>query len=332
MDEQLENIYLNINLYGGNEPYFNTANYDTTRITPILAEPENYLLGIEQASVSLLDVPIFLWKDNKFKIIMEYDGTVVEKFLQFIPNETVTNPYGNSIWSYNEFVKIINVALKDGFDDLKAIHPTAPPTESPFVLYDSSTELYSFYAQKLYDTNTNTIKVSFNYELFYYFGGFPSFVNELAPQIYYAQILVYNQYFNSVKSDTYYKMVSSFNTNYRWYDLQRIEIHSNSIPIYPDIEGDTQTNRTIQKLLDLEVKDFELNPSQIIQYTSSDEKIWKSIKDSMNLQRINLKFVWIDKDNNIYPLFLDKDEPTTVKIRFKSRYAEQLEEENNLSL
>ena len=130
------NIYYNIRIKGS-DTNDNRARFNVNSIQTVVDNPLNYELAVERFKVPTTVIPIFIWKgDDYFRITMTYDNSTVVQPLLFIPN-TNNQLYGNAIWNYQEFVDIINVALSSAYSALKLLEPLMPPTEAPFITYNS---------------------------------------------------------------------------------------------------------------------------------------------------------------------------------------------------
>jgi hypothetical protein len=329
--DNLENIYYNLTIYGDEiNPYFNKIESDITRTKPLINHPEDYLVGVERLSVSTINIPLFLWDDKEFIITLEYNDQDFTVPLQYVQTTIGTQLYGNSIYTYTQMLDILNKALLDAFNNLKTVYPTAPPTEAPYIIFNPSTKLFTLYAEQLYDSSTDTIKIYFNKELYSLFQSFPTFFSDDPSKV---QILVYNQFLNSetINTKPYYKMIGSYPTLSFWFDLQNIEVRTQSIPIYPDFEP-TSLNQTVQKIGDFNIVNSNITQSQVFQYFLGSNVFWKSLIVSESLQRIQLKFYWVDKRGKAREMYQSSSDPTTLKLRFKNLYSEVDEMRNATEL
>ena len=150
VDRSEDNVYYNIRITS--ETSGELAQYSENRVSPIIQEPSKYKLAVERFRIPAVNIPIMLWKPDFFKVTMSYAGTDITETLQFIPNSTDPDFYGDAIWNYQEFIDIVNKALSDAFTTIKGIHAGAPPTEAPFLTYEADTQLFTFNAEQLYDT------------------------------------------------------------------------------------------------------------------------------------------------------------------------------------
>ena len=102
-DEQ-NNIYFNITTKAGDRSIFQ---FDENRVQPVLNDPSEYELAVVRFTVPVDSIPVQNWKNDKYKIGIEYNGTLIEKFVQFLPYATDGKPfYPNTIgqiWSYQQW-------------------------------------------------------------------------------------------------------------------------------------------------------------------------------------------------------------------------------------
>ena len=80
IDKQEDENFVYVNL-----DKFNTNNFPIdaklsfNKIDQILYNPEDWLIYIDQFSIPLYAIPLFQFKENKYKITLEWNGTSVQK-------------------------------------------------------------------------------------------------------------------------------------------------------------------------------------------------------------------------------------------------------------
>jgi hypothetical protein len=342
--DDIDNVYYNVRIRNTTLALYKPAVYSVNRVAPILEKPDEYEMAVVRFSVPSTNIPIMLFgeqpydpitnpssKVDKLIISMSFDGAVVEKPLLYQPvasaDSSIDALYGPAIWSYQQFIDMINVALKSCFDDLKALKPLAPPTIAPNMIYNPVTELCSLYAEQLYDTGNPalppappaTIKVFFNNALHAYFPSLQTFEQEdLEPQAF--QLLIKNNFNNSatISGTPYYYMEQEYRTLELWNDFNNIVFETNSIPVEPEFQP---TEKDVSRRL---ITDFEpvenINNRQKLQYFGVGWKRYYDLKSAYPLRRIDLNIYWEDNEGKLYPIYISYDEALTIKILFRKKH------------
>ena len=128
-DEQ-NNIYFNITTKAGDRSVFQ---FDENRVQSILKKPSEYELAVVRFTVPVDSIPVQNWENDKYKIGIEFNGTVIEEFVPFLPYATDGTPFYpgtiGQIWSYQQWVDNMNGSLKTLHDNMLVAEPTFPPTK-----------------------------------------------------------------------------------------------------------------------------------------------------------------------------------------------------------
>jgi hypothetical protein len=326
MADDEDNVYYNIRVHNSSTTgELLQMTYSQNRTVPILKNPDNYELAIVRFYIPNV-VPIFRWKydpadGNPLTITMKYDGAEVKKDLVLLDYCSACVP-AESVWTYQQMLDMINVALTDAFTDLKVLKPAAPPTQAPFMTYDSKSQLCSFNAQTLYDINTTTIEVLFSSELYNRF--FPSLltrVNISPPSNVDIRLTVQNLYNNSAtyNASPYYIMTQEYSTLALWNDIQTILLETDSIPVEPEFEPG-ESNKTKRIITDFEPI-TEINDRQAFQFYPQGPLRWYSLTSQYPLRRIDLKIFWQDRDGTVYPMNYLAGQTFTLKLRFRKKHS-----------
>lgn len=197
-----DRIYYNIDVREGRLaptglPY---AEFSIERSQPILANPKDYYLTISRFNVPVLDTPILLmpigtayygvapippainWSD--FTVTLSYLGVDFQQTVIYetqTPNVTPPTvpgyidpnaPYYYSVYAYNDFIRMVNLAFQNAFNALNTHFGGAQPqTEAPYYIYNSETELFSLVTQYSYLTSAVTpCEIFLNANLLTYLG------------------------------------------------------------------------------------------------------------------------------------------------------------------
>ena len=341
--DDTSNIYYNIRIVNDSKSLFKTATYSVTRTAPIVDKPDDYELAVVRFSVPASNIPIMVWGDtpydvktnpsskvDKFSVSMTFDGATVTKFLQFYPNTTGNDFYGNTVWNYTEFVQSINGALADAFIDMKIAKPAAPPTTAPFMIYNSSNRLCSLLAPQTYLIGLPyeapipaTVQVYFNTALYTYFPSIMSFEQEELDPLSH-QILFQNQGDNLrvIGAVTYIEIVQEYSTLALWSDFTTIVFETDTIPVEPEYQP-SQNDTTRRLITDFEPLE-DINNREKFQYFGSGWKRYYDLRSSYPMREIDIKAYWEDRDGKLYPIYLGADEALTMKILFRKKLPLQL--------
>tara|TARA_R110002126_G_scaffold45043_3_gene127926 strand:- start:1253 stop:2206 length:954 start_codon:yes stop_codon:yes gene_type:complete len=310
------NIYYNIRIKGS-DTNDNRARFNVNSIQTVVDNPLNYELAVERFKVPTTVIPIFIWKgDDYFRITMTYDNSTVVQPLLFIPN-TNNQLYGNAIWNYQEFVDIINVALSSAYSALKLLEPLMPPTEAPFITYNSDTQLLTFNIEQVY---SNTTKVYLSEFLYLLVVSFQNYNLKLPSGDYIFQMLCKDNRNNStiINGKNYYSTKQEYSTLFLWNDFTTLLFETNLIPVNPEYL-DSQNNDTRRILSDFQPLEG-LNDRVSIQYYPSGPLRFYDLTNNTALSDMDLNIYWEDKTGTLYPLYLTDDDVLTMKILFKKKY------------
>ena len=315
------NIYYNvlINYLNSSEKSalgFPIASFKETRVDAILKNPSEYELAIERFKVPTFSIPILFFKSNYYYVRMSYNGDTITQPLVYVPNGGEPL-YGNVIYNYQDFIDILNNALSSCFTILKGVQPGAPPTERPFVVYDATTQLCSFYAEQLYDINgPPTIKVEMSNSLYHLF---PSWQTISQADFEWYQIVIKNNKNNSTvyNAKNYYIMTQEYSTLALWNDLQSVIFYTDSIPINQELEP-SQANKTRRIVTDFEPLD-DVNIRDSLQFFPQGPLRFYDLKSDYPLNTIDIKVRFQTKDGQIYPCYVFPDNQISLKILFRKK-------------
>jgi hypothetical protein len=190
-------IYYNITITNPNN-FSRRATYFETRSSAIIENPSEWHLAVIRFIISGASIPILVPRIQPFpnvdvnktiySITMSYGGSNVQQFITYVPanNYPPPTPFTSTsprqpitfyyyIYSYQDFIDMINTTFESVFTALKVLQPAAPPTKAPYMVFDSVTGLISIIAPLEYDPDyvgAPTIEVFFNGQLFTLFESF----------------------------------------------------------------------------------------------------------------------------------------------------------------
>lgn len=309
-----DNIYYNIEVRN-KEGTFDQLKYSENRTIPILNKADDYELAVVRFNLPAQLIPIFIWPgNNTFFITLEYNNTVITKYLQFIPNSSGSDFYGDTIWEYQELITIMNKALTDAFTDLQTAEPTIPINESPFITLNQDTRLCILY------THTNffgsLIKLNFSNNLYTRF--FNSFWAHYIPVTDTFEIqLQTDQGEETINGISYFLTKQSFSTLALWSDIKSIIFQTFKIPVQTELEQG-QGNVTRLVITDFNVGS-DINDRTNIQYFPQGPLRYYDLQSNKELREIDLFVNWEDKKGKTYPLYIQDNEVFTMKIKFTKK-------------
>jgi hypothetical protein len=288
-EDQEDNVYYNVRIYNDTETASIPATFNENRTVPILENPSDYELAVERFKVPASIIPIFLWKpDNLWFITLSYDGTDVQKQLQFIPNAeypgSVNFGFTDAVWSYQHFVEIINNAFSSAFTDLKVLKPLAPQTEAPWMTYDAVTELFTIHTETSYDITTATpMFITFSYDLFALFPSFYAKTSDVplpagANKFITLTVKDYRNNTETIGGTDYFFFQQEYKTLALLNDFVSIVFESDTIPIEPEYLS-SQTNVIRRIVTDFEPLDG-VNDHQAFQFYPQGPLRYYDLKSS----------------------------------------------------
>jgi hypothetical protein len=317
------------------------AKYNQISQVPILNKPDDYFMAIVRFGIPGSGIPIFIFDDNTYFITLKYNGTPFT--FPIIYNNVRSN---HTIYSYNSFIDMINTTFQTAFSALKAEFPGAPPTEAPFMQYNSQTLLCSLYCQTSYDpvvAGESTIEIIFNNILYYFFDNFYTLrigTQALNKQDY--QFVINNVHNNLITSDInnlqitsmnpYYKFQQEYSTLYEFSDIKTISFASCLFPSSPEYAPTVQNQILSSEkiLVDFEPLQSLSDPSGfrgVLQYYANGIYRLINLTSNSPLNTFDLQIYYKDNLGNTYPLEIPRNSSVSVKLAFikktlyKSTYA-----------
>ena len=335
-----ENVYYNIRLVG-KEGKDTIARFNETRVEPILDNPSKYELAVVRFSVPSRKIPIMFFRDGdpangytpqqKYTITMSFDGVDKTVQLTHVNNEFPTFLYKKpTIWSYGQFMESMNRAFTEVFSEIKAEKPLAPPTMPPFMIFSNLTSRFALYAPTSYDSNgPPTINIYFNSELERLFDAFQMVYDSNQPSTKRWHYIIKDTNTNGTvhNGNPYYIMKQDTSTLYLWNEIQSLQFETNSIPVNPEMLS-SQTNIISRVITDFEP--ISGAPSRdVIQFFPAGPLRYYDLKSESPMKQMDLSITWRDRKGNTYPIYVNEEDPLTIKLKFrKKKKIYQLDIEN----
>ena len=309
-----EYLYYNFRITN-NENIYKLVDYKETRTVPILNNSSDYEIAVERFTIPYSSIPIFIWKSNDlYKIKMVYNNDIITKPLIYNGvNDTIYN--NNGIWSYQVFIDIINIALFECFADLKALYPALPITKAPFITFNSKNSLMTWNIPKSYE---NLIKVYFNVDLYYLLVSFQAFELTIDDEQYFEMVCKDNVFNSSIIDGVpFYSTKQEYPTLSLIQNFQSIIFETDNIPVNSEQIAD-QVNSIRSILTDFEPIQEQTRDNELQYFPRGPLRFYDL--DSFNeLRKMDLKVFWSDKQNNIYPLYINKNKILSLKLLLRKK-------------
>lgn len=353
-DNSADNIYYDLSVINNTAQKVPAA-FLQTLTAPIVNNPEDYYLSCVRFWLDTASIPIFIFQDNAYWVTISYDGESHSEPVIFTSQSAVGQYYPGAVYSYQNFIQMINTALQTAFDDFgyTAGVSNLPGVDGPpFLYYDPSVPgLISLYAQTGYDSTLDTpINIYFNNQLYYFFDNFLYYYlgDGLTNHQDY-QIIVKNlaQGTNAVTLEVwpgdaandntpgsitdYYKMSQEYVATNRWRGPSSVAFLTSKLNVRPDYQSGvnntpeqsaTQTAGTGLPT-QAQMTDF------IAYISSNDAAGWRGglyyVPESQyrlldilggNGRDIDLNIIWKDQQNNEYQFYTLPFTQTSVKLAF----------------
>jgi hypothetical protein len=253
---------------------------------------------------------------------------------------------------YDTFITMINASLALAYAAFVAANPAAPQAiaaVAPFFYFDPVTQLISLVTHNSWATTIaqffpdpiNVARVDFNAELGIYLDGFKSLMTPGVPLLPSptippqdeVEVVVENLGYNGYPVNTYpavptyLKTTQNYNVITAWNSLRKLVITTNTIPIVAEAVPTNNQNNGVAASLPI-ISDFvpQLTSAgdsrTIAYYNPTAQYRIVDMQQNQPLQKVDLKVFWEDKDNNLYPLLINKYNQASIKVGFfkKSLY------------
>jgi hypothetical protein len=329
---ETDTVYYNVELRNDSDKQFSFANFNQNRTQDILAKPNDYELAVIGFSIPGETIPIQIWNNNQrdLNVSMRFGATTINTPLVFVQNTSpaISNlVYGDAIWSYQDMVNMVNVALQTSYTALKLAEPTAPPTEAPYFTYNSTTQLITYHCEQLYDiAGPPTIQVIMGMSLTTMFANFPYILEKTAPPIVTGTLAIKDFKNNTatIGGKLYYSTLQTFPSLELWSDFETILFETDSIPVSAENIG-AQANIRRHVLTDFK-PGVGINNRQSIQFLPRGPLRYYNLTSDYPLRSINMKAFWQSVvDGRVYPIVLTGKDVVSVKIMFKKKLSAKLE-------
>ena len=272
-------------------------------------------------SEAWFSVPL-MWQNSKGLTSPQFAGQ----------NNHFDDPY-YFMYSYGEFVNMVNTALKASFTEVcTQLGNYTPSSKCPFLVYDSNTNKFSFMVDTKGQTTSEDVNIFVNTPLKMLLNNFYYRQTELGGVIVH-NLTIDNNIINNVVSgsDTYLRMEQEWSSCDNFSPISSIVVKSLLINCRPEYNGQIKILNNIssnvlssQNLNDDYITDMKLVQSnggqdykQLLTYEPSIYR-FINLDEETRLRNIGFSFNWKCKfDGNIYPIYLPISGHCSVKFLFE---------------
>ena len=348
-EDGLNNVYGNL-VVTNNSKIFQPMDVTINRGEILLKNPEDYYISIIRFSIPTLCLPLFFLDldNNDYSVTMTYNGSSSTFLLQYesILSTTQTSPEKKTpqgftlppfaIWSYQQFVNMINVAIQKCHDALFPPLPGPQPKKAPYMIFNIDSQSFSLIADNSYIepspyANPLIEKLFFNNTLFNLFSNFLGVRDEYNPLGLF-QFVFQNTFNNNITTKDSLagvEMKQEYPTLYLLNSISNIVIDSNSFPVSSENQFvSTITDSSFSDNSKNILTDFEINyanqqiagDSRSIQQYQANVYRYIDMKGTSELRNFIISVSGYLPDLNKYiKLYLLPGETITMKILFKRK-------------
>ncbi|MCS7318162.1 MAG: hypothetical protein NZZ41_07670 [Candidatus Dojkabacteria bacterium] len=335
-----ENIVANLSLYNPINSVSNIpASIDIGLEKPILLKCSDYKMTILRFNAPLNNIsPTFNMEGKNFSARFRWSTFTL---VRTISGSNINFSISSFIGAINQLFQLLTNDLFSASGNNNDFNPMFPP----YIMMDEKTGIFYFVVRYTYVNNNVLIDIS--KDLQFFISGFPLIL--LSDGFYSFALRSYlnddYQYFsprynnlspsasvvgNSPTQFNSYKLISEFNTDYRFNFLQSIVILSN-IPIRQETLPLSTENAikdpsnpfsyiaTLPILNDFRglIERYGQQVSNLL-YTNQGEFRWMDLLSDKPLDRLSFDFRWQSTDQQLHQLMLSPGESISIKIYFKS--------------
>jgi len=356
-----DHVYYNFNIINTSPTQSILAQKTDIRDDAIIKNPSEYYLSVIRFRVPTSEIPIFIAEiqpppnvnpnNTVYSVTLAYGATAIQTYIQWIPESNLTAPANfyppnsitnypyYSVFSYNNFIQLVNTAFQTSFLALqKAVAPALATANAPFLLFDSYTSLFSITAQtQFYDEATASpyVQVFMNQKLFRLFASFASIEMFPSPapngedfririNSGWGTIISNEARFNPPTGAPALRMFQDYSTVYLWSIFANLLLTTSSIPVqneYIPEKFETSVQSGFRPIM----TDFTFNISVATDnrtyaiYIPTSEYRLINLRNNIPLNVLDIVIYWQDNLNNIYPLYIGINESAQIKLLFRKK-------------
>jgi hypothetical protein len=285
-------------------------------------------------------LPIWIFQEDEelelFVVLFNNNGEESLKRLVLLPDHPYTDERARYIYSIDQIIKMLNIALEESYTELIGKDATTLGDTPPQFYYDGITNRINYivdYTMREAQTG-NKMTLYFSKALSKYFkhlkftelideeGLFSSLGLKFIPR---EEPLSSNRVDDSLtykNNGDYLHMISVYQNTRYFSPIQSIKLAANlnnrgEIKINSDTNISSNENYLTDFIGDIE------NPIQIAQselfYFNDTEKRFIDLISSSSLSDINIRFLWTDRRGIDNPIRMDENQIFNIKLLFRKK-------------
>ncbi len=315
------------------------VSYNETRVDNIIDDNlSNWEVAVARFRIPSHSIPIFIFKNNLYYLTLTDILGVDHTFpIVFVPITNVATFNENYIFSYNQWVELINTTFTTAWNDIPAI---SRPVVPPFVLYNSETQLFSVYGTSEYASTYNEAgktQIWFNSYLIEKLDssslqGFYQAINNVK----YFNIYIKAHGSNlitagpttilncspAVAMTAYFQMTQEFKALFVLSDFDTLLLKCAKLPVVSEYNSSAigSSDQFINMMTDFEPTfDNNFNNHSDFQYNPQIYR-WTSLSSNSNLRDMDLSVFWRDIEGTVRQINLGPNQQATLKLVFKKKF------------
>jgi hypothetical protein len=305
---------------------YQNATFIEDRQLPLVDKANEWNLFVVSFTVPGEDIPIIqTFSNSRFSVTMTYGGSTVQTFLVY---GFADNTLGNTdVFSYGQFLLILNTALTTCYNALKVLQPGIPNASAPYMIYNSSSFLMTLVAPTSYDiyanlpSPPNSALLYFNNNLTQFFQSLLYIYNTVpAANGEDSQVVITNLRNNT--SGGNYLMVEEFSCLENWNDFLSLVFISNLMPVNKEsIPSSSGSGLTNANSIFIEfTPSIALGPEArgTLQYNANLYQIINMTTDQP-LRTVDMQVFWKDRNQTLNPLRLAPGGSVQIKLGFRKK-------------
>lgn len=348
--KETDNVYMDVIFTTNGFTTPQVAQYNVTKTIPIIDDCSQYYCSVIRFDIPLNEIPLYIMPIipnqanpnlTPFVIGIKSGGVDVAQPVIYVPYNTKPVPVQDQVtqviteyyyvYSYALLINCINNSLYTAW-----VTAGSPGAFAPYFYFNPVTQLIELIVTAAFVSGGNIIFMnnhmhdylpgfiyervgtSGNHQFDILFNTTPFVLNAKSYNIYNGVAITdYNT------TPTYYLFAQEYKAITDWNSLRKIIIVSNTIPVIPEVipvfNNGVQTNVTSSLPI---ITDFvpSLNDAgdtrSIAYYYPTGQYRLIDMISEVPLIKIDLQIKWIDKQGNVYPLFITPNQQATVKLAF----------------
>tara|TARA_R110000772_G_scaffold197311_2_gene308078 strand:+ start:3506 stop:4519 length:1014 start_codon:yes stop_codon:yes gene_type:complete len=313
-DENL--IYYNIDVKNETQERI-IPSFNINRVQAVLDDPSEYEMAIVRFSLPLTSIPLFLFKNDIFKVSLKIGASEYTESIVWIPNNNVYDD--KNVYEIQHLLNMINTAWALAFTTLKSAN-TVASTTPPFMTHSSLTNLITLFVPQTYLTDNIDVYTNSNmhrrlHSFYDFYNEFVS-VGELNYRFIVQDLFDNNTVFNGVN---YYYFTQLFSSIGSLTDLKSIQVFTNSVPVNRELIAG-QKNVIDNFLTDFEpIESNTFNSNGFFQFFPEGPLRYIDLLSTEPMKRIDLEIKWTTKDRQTETYYLQPNEQLSMKILFRKK-------------